>query len=151
MKTENIYELIAELVKEIKQLRVDLQTTHEAVRELVNGETSPRGSEGRGEPTFTPTASVVSSERTTTQETNERIDTGVVDSRRQRLYVNDRVRLDTKSTGVFSRKRQYKKGDVVVVQGSTRNGDIKVIDPDVRGINHTVRKGANVTKLNTDW
>ena len=152
MKTEKIYELIGELTKEIQKLGTDLRAKKEVVTQLLGAGASRKASDERSEQVPTPTANIVTSgEETSVPSSKERIDTGVRDSQRQQLYVNDRVRLDTNSTGLFFRNRQYRKGDIVVVTGPTRNRDIKVIDPRVPGIKHTVRKGANVKNLDCDY
>ena len=130
MTTENIYDLVRDLTKEMQDLRADLIATKEVVTQLLGKGTSPKASDDRSEQVPTPKANIVtlgeeSSVRNSKERNSkERIDTGVRDSQRQRLYVNDRVRLDTNSSGVFFRNRQYQKGDIVIVIGATKSGDI---------------------------
>ena len=176
MTTDNIYDLVKDLTNEIKNLRVDLRETKEVVKQLLRKGTSPIASDDSSERVPTPPANIVSSGEGSDDrlymfrndgddceslhdylgennhdldesDITERIDTGVRDSKRKRLYVNDRVRLNTNSSGIFFLNRQYRKGDIVTVIGPTKNGYIKVIDASVPGIRHTVRKGAKVTNL----
>ena len=150
----------AELINEIKELRIDLDDTRKELHtsnneirrlhETLQNETKNKATATKAKVT---SAKVKAASNNATFQIGDNAkaaelkSTGTVDSFGNTIYFGEVVVLKTPSTGRFKRANLFQVGDRVIVQGLTRKlGDLKVRHETIPK-ETTIRDSANLTKL----